>query len=279
MSRSLGEIGGLAILAPLSPDEERSLYPVIRAGREAAAQLLLGRDANPSMRRRLLRQRHSGQEAESLLLRSTLGLVRARVTQRGFRFGNDELEAAGVEGLVNALHRFDPDRGTRFSTYANYWISKMVNEAIQQQVGLSDAEMRLVLQYQRLVRTRGDGVVSPGEVEVALGVSAAKARDVIELHHHLAARRFSSEGLDNLAATDATDSTDPPPWVIGRLRELCGNDFDAFWQYTFRTMSLEEIAATRGISRQAMTKRIERCRRAVRESPDAARLERWLSQQ
>ena len=47
------------------------------------------------------------------------------------------------KGLVNALHRFDPEKGNRFSTYANYWIMKLVNQAIRQQAGLSESEMEL----------------------------------------------------------------------------------------------------------------------------------------
>ena len=277
---SLGSIGGLAILAPLGVEEERSLYPVIRAGREAAAQLLLGRDGEATKRRRLLRQRHDGQESESLLLRSTLGLVRARVTERGYRFGNDELEAAGVEGLVNALRRFDPQRGTRFSTYANYWITKMVNESIQQQVGVTDAEMRLVLKFQRLERAKSEGAPTRREVAKALDVSLAKAQEVMELSREVASRRFSSLDASDVAEARAPSRVvEPPAWVINELRRLCGEDFDAFWQFTFRTMTMQEIASTRGISRQAMSKRIERCRKAVRESPEAARLESWLHQQ
>ena len=280
MKSSLGSIGGLAIVAPLALDEERALYPVIGAGRDAAATLLLGRDGDPARRRRLLRQRHDGQEAESLLLRSTLGLVRARVTERGYRFGNDELEAAGVEALVNALRRFDAQHGARFSTYANYWITKLVNEAIQQQVGISDGEMRLVLKYQRLERTRGEGVPTRREVAKALDVSPAKALEVMALSRDVASRRYSSVKIEDVPdAGTPSRSSDPPPWVIEELRRLCGDDFDSFWQYTFRTMSLQEIAAARGISRQALSKRIERCRRAVRESPEAQRLERWLKQQ
>ncbi len=280
MKSSLGSIGGLAIVAPLALDEERALYPVISAGRAAAAALLLGRDGDPARRRRLLRQRHDGQEAESLLLRSTLGLVRARVTERGYRFGNDELEAAGVEALVNALRRFDPRHGARFSTYANYWITKLVNEAIQQQVGLSDSEMRLVLKYQRLERAKGEGVPTRREVAKALEVSPAKALEVMALSRDVASRRFSSVAIDEVPeAGTPPGSSDPPAWVIDELRRLCGEDFDAFWQFTFRTMTLQEIAATQGISRQALSKRLERCRRAVRESPEAQRLERWLKQQ
>jgi len=277
---SLGSVGGLAILAPLGVEEERSLYPVIRAGRDAAAQLLLGRDGDPARRRRLLRQRHDGQEAESMLLRSTLGLVRARVTERGYRFSNDELEAAGVEGLVNALRRFDSQRGIRFSTYANYWITKMVNESIQQQVGVTDAEMRLVLKFQRLERAKSEGSPSKREVAKALDVSLTKAQEVMELSREIASRRFSSLDMGEVPEARAPSRlAEPPAWVISELRRLCGEDFDAFWQYTFRTMTMQEIASTRGISRQAMTKRIERCRKAVRESPEAARLEGWLQQQ
>ena len=75
------------------------------------------------------------------------------------------------------------------------------------------------------------------------------------------------------------DNGEAPPWVIDELRRICGNDFDSFWQFTFRTMSIEEIATSQGISRQGMSKRIERCRRAVRESPEAARLQAWFVRQ
>jgi len=44
-------------------------------------------------------------------------------------------------------------------------------------------------------------------------------------------------------------------------------------------MSIEEIAQSEGISRQGMTKRIERCRRLVRESPEAQQLLQWFAKQ
>ena len=72
---------------------------------------------------------------------------------------------------------------------------------------------------------------------------------------------------------------DPPSWVIDALRRICGDDFDPFWQFTFKTMSIDEIAKAQGISRQGMTKRIARCRRLVRESADAERLLQWFARQ
>jgi RNA polymerase sigma factor (sigma-70 family) len=273
-----GRIDGIEVVAPLAPEEERRLYPLITRGREAAARLASGRVKDPAERRRWARQRHDGQAAESLLLRATLGLVRARVVERGYRFGNEELEAAGLEGLVNALSRFDPEKGARFATYANYWIAKLVNQAIQQQAGLTDTEMRAVLALQKLERSAAPRVPTLAEVAAALGVSASRAKEVVQMSRDLQSRRFESAPFED-AAERRPPPEAAPAWVIDELKRLCGDDFDAFWQYTFHSSSMSELAAERSISRQAMSKRLERCRRAVRESPSAERLQAWLDSQ
>ena len=200
--------------------------------------------------------------------------------ERGYRFGSEELEAAGIEGLVNALHRFDPKQGNRFSTYANYWIMKLVNLAVQQQAGLTDSEMRQVLALQKLERLHPTKRLTKKEVAAELEISQSKSLEVLQMNRDLNARRYEqSTPFEMSEIKQASDPGDAPSWVIDALRELCGEDFDAFWQATFRTMSIEEIANKEGISRQGMTKRIERCRRAVRESPVAERLQRWFDQQ
>ncbi len=274
-----GVIGGLTMVAPLAIDEERALYPLITAGREAESRLAEGSLA-PGERHRLQRARQAGQEAESLLLRATCGLVRARVVERGYRFGNEELEAAGIEGLVNALKRFDPSKGARFSTYANYWIAKLVNQAVQQQSGLSDTEMRRVLAFQKAQRASPQRELSVAEVAAALGVDLARARETMQISRDLQARRYEATTFDESVELRArSNPASAPAWVIEELKRLTGEDFDAFWQHTFHTMSMTELAAERGISRQAMAKRLERCRRAVQASPSAARLEEWLASQ
>jgi RNA polymerase sigma factor (sigma-70 family) len=275
-----GFIGGLAMLAPLGVEEERALYPLIQEGRLARAAIAANEEKDPHRRRLLLRARQEGQEAESMLLRATFGLVRARVLERGYRFYNEDLEAAGVEGLVNALQRFDPEMGTRFSTYANYWIMKLVNQTVQQQAGLSDAEMRLILKFQRLERSNPQKRLTKRDVAQELSISQVKAQEIMQLSRELQSRRFASVELEDVADPRLSSvMSDAPAWVIDELRRLTGEDFDAFWQYTFKTMPMEEIAKAHGISRQGMAKRIERCRRAVRESPEAERLQRWFDQQ
>ncbi len=269
-------VGGLALLPPLSADEERLLYPAIVAGREAA--LLLAAAPEPSVRQRLERQRRRGQDAESQLLRATCGLVRARVLERGYRFGADELEAAGIEGLVNALARFDPSRGIRFATYANYWITKMVREAVREQLGVSDSAMRLAVRVERLRRQHPHRDLTPEDVARALGIGRERALEVMRIAQDVSARRRGSAPLPDLAQ-DAAVPSDPPAWVIEALRRACGEDFEAFWSYTVTSASLEDVARTQGISRQGMAKRLEGCRQRVRASADAERLQEWLDAQ
>jgi len=59
------------------------------------------------------------------LLRATLDWFERGSSNEGIGSATTKLEAAGVEALVNALRRFDPEQGNRFSTYANYWIMKL----------------------------------------------------------------------------------------------------------------------------------------------------------
>ncbi|MGH3733566.1 MAG: sigma-70 family RNA polymerase sigma factor [Acidimicrobiales bacterium] len=276
-----GFIGGMAILAPLDVEDERALYPIIEGGRRASKLIATNAGTDdPQQRRQLLRARQEGQEAESTLLRATFGLVRARVLERGYHFYNEDLEAAGVEGLVNALRRFDPQKGNRFSTYANYWIMKLVNQTVQQQAGLTDAEMRLILKFQRLERSNPDKHLAKRDVARALGISQVKAHEVTQLSRELQSRRFASVEFDDLVdPRPPSNLSEAPAWVIDEVRHLTGDDFDAFWQYTFKTMSIEEIAKAYGITRQGMAKRIDRSRRAVRDSPEAERLQQWFDQQ
>ena len=271
-----GRVGGLAMLPPLSAAEERRLYPMIIAGREAAGRLATETDRVE--RSRLERQRRAGQDAESILLRATCGLVRARVVERGFRFGQDELEAAGVEGLAHALARFDPSRGYRFATYANYWITKMVLEAVREQLGVTDQAMRLASRVARLQRQHPDRELTVTDVADALGVDRDRASEVLHVAHDVWARRRGSVPLADVAA-DRTFTPDPPEWVIAALRESCGEDFEAFWSHTVAGAPIAELARARGLTRQGLAKRLARCRQRVLASGDAGRLVAWLDAQ
>lgn len=262
-------VGGLEPLPALDVEAERALYPDILAGRAAHKRLESGRVKDLTERRRLQRERQKGSRAETLLLRSTCGLVRDRVRRFGGRA--EDLEGAGIEGLVEALKRFDPKKGVRFSTYAYYWINKMIFDALRSELGISDALMRQVIAAAK-IKVPDGGVLTASLVASTLKCTPAAAREVVGYVTDLRRHR---DAFDSDVVAGPVEIEDAPAWVIDALKRACGRDFDAFWQATFATTPLGELAVAAGISRQAMSKRLERARQAVRTCPDAPRLRAW----
>ena len=70
-------------------------------------------------------------EAREHLVRSNLRLVVSiakKYTGRGMGLG--DLIEDGNLGLIKAVDYFDPDRGTRFSTYAAWWIKQSIKRSL-----------------------------------------------------------------------------------------------------------------------------------------------------
>jgi len=73
--------------------------------------------------------------AREQLVRSNLRLVvniAKKYGSRGMSLG--DLIEAGNLGLIRAVDYFDPDRGTRFSTYAAWWIKQSIKRALLENV-------------------------------------------------------------------------------------------------------------------------------------------------
>ena len=71
------------------------------------------------------------QEAADKLVQANLRYVIAIAVQyRRYGIPLGDLIAEGSVGLVTAVRKFDPHRGTRFVTYAGYWIRAFVLEAV-----------------------------------------------------------------------------------------------------------------------------------------------------
>lgn len=86
----------------------------------------------PEEERPLARRAADGdQEARRQLVASNLRLV-VKVAARYARYGLPlcDLIQEGNLGLIKAVERFDPDRRTRFSTYATYWIREAITRAL-----------------------------------------------------------------------------------------------------------------------------------------------------
>ncbi len=275
-----GAVGMITIRTPLDKDEEDIVHARMARGRDAAATLSAGVDIPAAERTRLRREVNDGRAAEEELLAGTCALVKKRVNDLGFPFDQDELESAGLEGLVTALRRFDPHQGTRFATYANYWISKMVFTAISHRVTYPEADIRLVIKLRRHEHQHPQRSLSPTEAAKVLGVSRTEAARIMRLSSDIAAGLGTLDHDSDMARVP--DDTQPWPeaeWVIDGLKDILGKDFTDFWMWTGRVMSLEELGRRHGISKQAMAKRVAKWRRAVETSEHADQMLAWLRAQ
>jgi RNA polymerase primary sigma factor len=71
------------------------------------------------------------EEARQILIQSNLRLVVSIAKKfRGRGLPLTDLIEEGNIGLIEAVERFDPDRGNRFSTYATWWIERCIRRAL-----------------------------------------------------------------------------------------------------------------------------------------------------
>src|SRR5215216_5273720 len=76
-------------------------------------------------------QEHGDQEAAEKLITSHLRLVaKIAMGYRGYGLPLGEVISEGNVGLMQAVKKFDPDKGFRLSTYAMWWIRASIQEYI-----------------------------------------------------------------------------------------------------------------------------------------------------
>lgn len=112
----------------LTPDEERELGELIQAASQSESLLAVGEISPKEHERVQIR----AAEARNRMIQANLRLVicvAKNFRNRGLPM--EDLVNEGNVGLVNAVDRFDPTVGSRFSTYASYWIDQAIRRAVQ----------------------------------------------------------------------------------------------------------------------------------------------------
>jgi RNA polymerase sigma-32 factor len=127
---------------------------------------------------------HRDETAREALVRSHLHDV-ASIARKYHRYGLPfaELVAEGNFGLVFALQKFDPTRGTRFLTYASHWIRAYILNYVMRSwrmVGVGSGALRSHVFFRiRRERARITSLVGEGDqadelLAKALGLPRAK---------------------------------------------------------------------------------------------------------
>jgi RNA polymerase sigma-32 factor len=136
------------------------------------------------------------QSAAHKLVNSHLRLVaKIAMGYRGYGLPVAELIAEGNVGMMQAVKRFDPERGFRLSTYAMWWIRAAIQEYILHswslvKMGTTAAQKKLFFNLRRLkgqMQAFEDGDMKPEQVAKIAHLLDVPELDVVQMNRRLSA--------------------------------------------------------------------------------------------
>jgi len=166
------------------------------------------------------RWREAGdRDAAHRLIISHLRLV-AKIARGygGYGLPIADLISEGHVGLMQAVERFEPERGFRFSTYAVWWIKAAIQEFILRSWSLvkmgTTASHRKLFFNLRKVKSRisalDEGDMRPDQVELIAKRLGVTERAVIDMN-----RRLGGDASLNDTIREGRDSAEWQDWLVG----------------------------------------------------------------
>jgi RNA polymerase sigma-32 factor len=139
-------------------------------------------------------QEHQDPKAAERLIGSHLRLV-AKIAggYRGYGLPIVDLIAEGNVGLMQALRKFDPDKGFRFSTYAMWWIRASMQEYILHswslvKIGTTAAQKKLFFNLRRLkgeMQSADEVIISDQTIKDIASELNVSEKEVIEMSQRI----------------------------------------------------------------------------------------------
>jgi RNA polymerase sigma-32 factor len=163
-------------------------------------------------------QEHEDPDAAKQLVTSHLRLVaKIAMGYRGYGLPLSELISEGNVGMMQAVKRFDPDRGFRLATYAMWWIRAAIQEYILHswslvKMGTTAAQKKLFFNLRKLkgqLQAIEEGDLSPENVKkIATELDVPEA-DVVSMN-----RRLSSPDHSLNAPLRADSEGEWQDWLV-----------------------------------------------------------------
>jgi RNA polymerase sigma-32 factor len=247
---------------------------------------------------------HQDAEAAQKLVTSHLRLVaRIAMGYRGYGLPIGEVISEGNVGLMQAVKRFDPDRGFRLATYAMWWIRASIQEYILRswslvKMGTTAAQKKLFFNLRRAkgqLQALEEGDLRPDQVKAIAKRLGVPEEDVISMN-----RRLGGDASLNAPVRADAESGEWQDWLVDetpdqeqRLAE--SEELDqrrAFLANALTTLNererrifearrlaeepatLEELSAEFGVSRERIrqieVRAFEKVQKAVQKAAKAA---------
>ena len=139
---------------------------------------------------------HGDRDAAHQLVTSHLRLVaRIAMGYRGYGLPVGEVISEGNVGLMQAVKRFDPDKGFRLATYAMWWIRAAIQEYILRswslvKMGTTAAQKKLFFNLRKLkgqMQAIEEGDLSPEQVSKIATRLGVPEEEVVNMNRRLAA--------------------------------------------------------------------------------------------
>jgi RNA polymerase primary sigma factor len=250
---------------------------------------ILTKDDEAELLRRL-QSPDAGRSTYYDLVKSNLSFVvkiACEYRNRGLPF--EDLVNEGNLGAIEAAQHFDPSRGTRFITYAVWWIRKSMLKALAQQAALVHVptyqlrRLRDIDRTGRLLSRRLGREADRGEISAELQLTLAKIDEILQAKTREMSLDETFGGDENSPVSDyLADERSVSPedemigqecrelvrWALGRLSEL--ERFvivNRFGLSGGRVLTLREVGDQIGVSRERIrqleTQALKRLQKAI----------------
>ena len=249
---------------------------------------------------------HEDSEAARRLVTSHLRLVaKIAMGYRGYGLPVSEIVSEGNVGLMQAVKRFDPDRGFRLATYAMWWIRASIQEYVLRswsmvKMGTTAAQKKLFFNLRKAKNNIGaieEGDLTPEHVATLSDQLGVTPTEVTEMNRRLSGGDASlnaplrseseSEWQDWLADDTADQETrlaereemgDRHNLLVGAMKDLTDRERDIIQARRLQDepATLEELSQKYGVSRERVrqieVRAFEKLQRGMKAAMNTAAL-------
>ena len=225
-------------------------------------------------------QQHEDPEAARRLVTSHLRLVaKIAMGYRGYGLPVSEIVSEGNVGLMQAVKRFDPDKGFRLATYAMWWIRASIQEYVLRswsmvKMGTTAAQKKLFFNLRKAKSNIGaieEGDLTPDHTATLADQLGVTETEVTEMNRRLSGPDSSlnaplrsdgeSEWQDWLADDTADQETrlaereemdDRHTLLVNAMKDLTERERDIIQARRLQDepVTLEDLSQKYGVSRE-----------------------------
>jgi RNA polymerase sigma-32 factor len=249
---------------------------------------------------------HEDPEAARRLVTSHLRLVaKIAMGYRGYGLPVSEIVSEGNVGLMQAVKRFEPDRGFRLATYAMWWIRASIQEYVLRswsmvKMGTTAAQKKLFFNLRKAKNNIGaieEGDLTPEHVATLSDQLGVTATEVTEMNRRLSGGDASlnaplrSDGESEWQDWLADDTVDQETrlaereemgnrhaLLTGAMKDLTDRERDIIQARRLQDepATLEELSQKYGVSRERVrqieVRAFEKLQRGMKAAMNTAAL-------